>query len=159
MLRRVLAVSVMCLVPLAAIAPCSAAEEDQVKEAFTSFQTAVKAKDADKLWDLLDSASRDAAGKAAKTYNDAYAKAKDDKKKELEKNLGLTAAELTGLTPKTFLKSNKYYGKYHEVQGSTIEKIAVAGDKATVFYKEEDGDKEKLGFVKQDGKWKVAAAP
>jgi hypothetical protein len=30
----------------------------------------------------------------------------------------------------------------------------VDGDKATVFYTEEDGDKEKLSLVRQGGKWK-----
>ena len=34
-------------------------------------------------------------------------------------------------------------------------KVMVDGDKATVFYEEEDGDKEKLELVRQDGKWKV----
>ena len=37
-----------------------------------------------------------------------------------------------------------------------IEKITVQGDRATVNYVEPDGDKEKLGLVKQDGRWKVS---
>jgi hypothetical protein len=159
MYRRAIAVLVTCAAGWLAAAPAFAAEEDKVKEVFKAFQDAVKAKDADKLWDLLDTSSREAAEKTAKTFKDAYAKAKDDKKKELEKNLGLTADELAGLTGKTFLKSARYHGKYHEVPGSTVEKVAVEDKKATVFYKEEDGDKEKLGLVNQDGKWKVVAAP
>jgi hypothetical protein len=159
MYRRAIAVFVTCVAGLVAAAPGFAAEEDKVKEAFKAFQDAVKAKDGDKLWDLLDTSSREGAEKMAKTFKDAYAKAKDDKKKELEKNLGLTADELAGLTGKTFLKSTRYYGKYHEVPGSTVEKVTVEEKKATVFYKEEDGDKEKLEFVNQDGKWKAVAAP
>jgi hypothetical protein len=136
-----------------------AGEEDKVKEAFKGFQGAVKAKDADKLWDLLDASSRKAAEKTARTYKDAYGKAKDDKKKELEKNLGLSADELANLTGKTYLKSNKYYGKYHEVPGSKVESVAIEDKKATVLYTEEDGDKVRLEFSNEDGKWKVVAAP
>ena len=140
-------------------ATCFAGEEDKVREAFKSFQERVKAKDTARLWDVLDSSSRQAADKTAKTYKDAYARAKGEKKKELEKNLGLTADQLANLTGKAFLRSNKYYGKYHEVPGSTIEKVTIDDKKATVFYKEEDGDKEKLSLVNEDGKWKVVAAP
>jgi uncharacterized membrane protein YvbJ len=157
--RRAMAAFVACTVWLLAAAPGFAAEEDKVKEAFQAFQDAIKARDADKIWDLLDTSSREAAEKTAKTFKDAYAKAKDDKKKELEKRLGLTADQLAGLTGKTFLKSTRYHAKYHEVPGSTVEKVAVEDKKATVFYTEEDGDKEKLGLVNQDGKWKVVAAP
>lgn len=157
--RWVVAMLVGGVAVLSLAETCFAGEEDKVKEAFKGFQDAVKAKDADKLWELLDTSSRAAAEKTAKTYKDAYAKAKEDKKKDLQKNLGLTADELANLTGKTFLKSNKYYGKYHEVPGSIVEKVTIDEKKATVFYKEEDGDKEKLSFVNQDGKWKVVAAP
>jgi len=159
MYRRAIVVVLSCVAWLVAANPGVAAEEDKVKEAFQAFQAAVKAKDGDKLWDLLDTSSRDAVEKTARTFKDAYAKAKPDKKKELEKNLGLTADELTNLNGKTYLKSNRYYGKYHEVPGSVVEKIAIDDKKATVFYKEEDGDKVQLELVNEDGKWKMIAMP
>jgi hypothetical protein len=148
--------SAAVLVPTAL---CQAADEDQVRQAFQNFQAAVKARDTEKLWGLLDKQSRTAANAAAKEVQTAYQKANDANKQKLEKALGLSAAELAGLTGKVFLKSNKYFGKYHEVPTSTIEKVVVEGDKATVFYREEDGDKEKLPFVREDGKWKASAAP
>jgi len=137
----------------------SGEDEDQVKETWKAFQGAIKARDGEKVWDLLDASSRAAAEKFAKRYKAKYAKADDAAKKELEKDLELTGAELAGLTPQLFLKSKRYYGKYNEVPGSKLEKIAIDGAKATLFYLEEDGDKEKLGLVREDGKWKLSAPP
>jgi hypothetical protein len=148
--------SAAILLPLAV---CRAADEDQIRQAFQNFQAAIKARDADKLWDLLDRQSRTAADAAAKEIQASYQKANGANKQKLEKALGLTGAELASLTGKVFVKSNKYIGKYHEVPGSTVEKVTVEGDKATVFYKEEDGDKEKLAFIREDAKWKTSAAP
>jgi hypothetical protein len=157
--RRAVTVLIGCLLGFAVAGAALAGEEDKVKEVFKGFQDAVKAKDADKLWELLDASSRNAAEKTAKTYKDAYGKAQAGKKKELEKNLGLSADELANLTGKTYLKSNKYYGKYHEVPGSKVDSVAVEDKKATVLYTEEDGDKVKLEFANEDGKWKAVAAP
>jgi hypothetical protein len=130
----------------------AAGDEEDVRAAFTAFQAALKAGDSDKLWPLLDSASQAEAERVARTLKANYAKAKD--KAKLEKTFGLTAAELAGLTGKVYLKSKRFLGKYGEVPGSKVDKVAVEGDKATVFYTEEDGDKEKLSLVRQGGKWK-----
>ncbi len=154
--RTFLLASVAVLLPASI---CRAADEDQVRQAFQGFQAAVKTRDADKLWDLLDKGSRAAADAAAKEIQAGYQKANDTAKLKLEKALGLTREELAGLTGKLFLKSNKYFGKYHEVSTSKIDKVTVQGDKATVFYTEEDGDKVKLEFAREDGKWKASAAP
>src|SRR5262245_53760320 len=159
MYRRTIAVFVTFAAGLLAAPTALAVEEDQVKEVFTTFQTSGMAKDGDKLWDIFDTSSREAAEKKAKIFKDAYAKANADKKKEVEKKLGLTADEMANLNGKTYLKSTDYYGKYYEVPGGTIEKIAIDDKKATVFVKEEDGDKEKYDLVNQDGKWKMVALP
>src|SRR5579871_1300294 len=151
--RTILVASVAILLPTI----CRAADEDQVRQAFQGFQAAVKTRDADKLWDLLDKQNRAAVDAAAKEIQTSYQKANDTAKLKLEKALGLTREELAGLTGKLFLKSNKYFGKYHEVPTSKIEKVTVQGDKATVSYTEEDGDKVKLEFAREDGKWKASA--
>jgi hypothetical protein len=133
-----------------------AADEDDAKEAFTAFQAAIKAADHEKLWSLVDTATQADADKYAKTVQASYAKAGDDEKAKLEKAFGLSADEMSKITGKLFLKSKPFLGKYHEVPGSKIDKVTVEGDKATVNYTEEDGDKEKLQLVKQDGKWKLS---
>ncbi len=134
------------------------AEEKEARAAFTAFAQAVKAKDAGKIWDLLDKDSRAAADRAAKSVRTTYAKASADEKAKLEKALGLSGADLAKLTGEGFLKTKGFHGKYHEVPGSKIDKVVIQGNRAIVHYVEEDGDKERLRLVKQDGKWKVAAA-
>jgi hypothetical protein len=131
-------------------------DEQTVKEAFEAFQAAIKAKDAEKLWGLLDSDSRGDAERAAKAIKAAYAKASAEQKAELEKKLGLAGDELAKLTGAGFLKTKRFLGKYDEVPGSKIEKVTVQRNSAKVQYVEEDGDKETMKLIRQDGKWKLS---
>jgi hypothetical protein len=133
------------------------AAEKQVRATFTAFADAVKAKDAAKIWKLLDKDSQSAANRAAKAVKAAYENANADDKAKLEKAVGLTGAELAKLTGEAFLKSKGFHGKYHDVPGSKIDKIVIQGKRATVHYTEEDGDKEKLRFLLEGEDWKVSA--
>jgi hypothetical protein len=135
-------------------APGSA--EGPVRERFTALQVALKNRDGDTIWKLLDSESRGEAERAAKAVQAAYAQADPTEKSEQEKALGLPGAELTVLTGAGFLKTKRFHGKYEELSESKIDKVILQGDKATVAYTEPDGDKEKLGLVRQDGQWKVS---
>jgi hypothetical protein len=133
----------------------SAQDEGEVRQKFTELQLALKDRDTDKLWALLDSKSQADADRAAKVIQTTYAKASAEEKADQEKALGLTGAELATLTGKGFLKSKRFQGKYHEVPDSKIEKVVVQGDSATIYYLELDGDKEKTILVRQEGQWKV----
>jgi hypothetical protein len=130
--------------------------EDPVRESFTALQDALRARDADKLWKLLDSESRAEAERVAKAVQAAYARADPAQKSEQEKSLGLPGAELAALTAAGFLKTKRFHGKYEELSESKIDKVTIQGDKATVAYTEPDGDKEKLSLVQQEGQWKVS---
>src|SRR5262249_22182310 len=132
-------------------------EEDRVKETFTAFQAAVKAKDGGKVWNLLDKESRTAAERVARAVKGNYAKASAEGKAKMEKALELSGEDVAKLTGESFIKSKTFLAKYGEVPGSKIEKIVVEDEKATVHYLEEDGDKEKLKLNRQDGAWKVSA--
>jgi hypothetical protein len=146
------------------LAGCSATptapnkDEEQVRQAFVAFQEALKARDAEKLWALLDSDSQADAERAAKKVRDEYAKAAPEKRAEQEKALGLPGKELESLKGQGFLKTKRFHGKYDEIPGSKIDKIVVQGEKATVNYTEPDGDAEKLALVRQGGGWKVSVA-
>jgi hypothetical protein len=131
-------------------------EEGRVREAFTALQSSLKARDADKLWKLLDSESQADAERAAQAVQAAYAKADAKEKSEQDKALGLPGDQLAGLTAVGFLKSTRFHGKYDELSESKIDKVTIQGDKATVAYTEPDGDKEKVSLVRQDGQWKVS---
>jgi hypothetical protein len=131
-------------------------EEGAVREAVSAFQAALKARDADRLWQLLDAESRADAERAAQAVRDAYAKAGPDQKAEQEKALGLPGAELAALTGPGFLKTKRFHGKYDELPDSKIDRVTAQADSATVTYTEPDGDKEKLTLVRQGGQWKVS---
>jgi hypothetical protein len=137
--------------------PLLAAPEDDVRDAFQALQKAIKAKDTDAIWGLLDKDSQSDANRAAKAVQAAFGKASDDKAKaDFEKRYGLSAKELGDMNGKLFVKSNRFQGKYHELPGSKIDKITVKGEKAQVNYTEEDGDKEMLKLVRaKDGPWKA----
>jgi hypothetical protein len=130
-------------------------QEAAVREQFAELQSALKNRDANKLWTLLDSKSQAEAERAAKDIQTAHEKATAEEKAKQEAVLGLTATEVAGLTGKGFLKTKRFQKKYDEVPDSTIERVVVQGDSATVYYLEPDGDTEKAILVRQDGRWKV----
>jgi hypothetical protein len=130
--------------------------EADVRAAFAALQAALKAGDAEKIWPLLDKDSQAAAERVAKGWKGRYNDARPRDRLKLEKMFGLTAKEMAGLTGKLYVKSKRYLGVHDEIAPSKVTKVAVAGDKATVFYTEPDGDKVKLELVKQGGQWKVS---
>lgn len=130
--------------------------DTEVRQAWQTLQTAIKAKDAEKIWVLLDDDSHTDADRVAKSLADDYAKAAALQKTEQEKKLGLTAAEFSNMSGKTFLKSKRFMGKYDELGESKLDSVTVQGNKATIAYTEADGDKEKLTLNKQGNDWKVS---
>jgi hypothetical protein len=136
----------------------STKDEQAVRGAVTAFQAALKARDSEKLWSLVDDDSRSDAERAAKTLREAYAKADAKEKAEQEKALGVSGAELAALTGKGFLNTKRFLGKWDELPDSKIDTVTVEGNSATVGYTEEDGDHEKLTLVRQEGKWRLSKA-
>src|SRR5207248_1860527 len=127
-------------------------EEEKVRETFAALQGALKAGDADKVWDLLDPDSRADAERAAGAVKSAYEKADAGEKAEKEKNLGLAAAELSALTGKGYLKTKRFLGSHDEIPGSKVQKVTVKGDNATLIFLEPDGDTPTLKLVRQEGR-------
>jgi hypothetical protein len=129
-------------------------EEEQVRQRFQELQAALKNQDVEQLWALLDRKSQADAERAAQAIQAAYAKADPEEKSKQEETLGLSGAELTALTGPGFLKTKRFVRKYHELPESTITKVALQEDNATIHYLEPDGDKEKLLLVRQEGQWR-----
>jgi len=139
----------------AAPTPLQPGDEEQVRQTFAAFQAGLKARDAQKVWAVIDSDSQADAERAAEAVRTAYGKADAAGKAEQEKALGLGGAELASLNGQGFLKTRRFHGKYDEVPDSKVESVAIQGDKATVNYVEADGDKEKFTLVREGGKWKL----
>jgi hypothetical protein len=128
------------------------AGEDEVRQAFGSLQKAIKARDPEMIWAIIDGESQADANRAAKAVQSAFSKAGD--KADFEKKYGLSAKELADMNGKLFIKSSRFHGKYYEVPGSKLDTVKVKGDTAKLTYIEEDGDKEKFSLVRQKGQWK-----
>ena len=138
-----------------AASPIRADDTDLLHTKFKELQAAVQAKDADKLWDLLSSKSRNDAEKTAREMRESYAKASPIERSKQEKTLGLNGKDISQLTGKEFLKSATVWKKLRELPESKIARVVIGSDNATVHYLETDGDKEKLIFVRQDNEWKA----
>src|SRR5262249_20703671 len=81
---------------LACLAGCPKKEDDRLpgkgevaaaKAAFVALQEALKAKDADRVWELLDDDSQADAERQARAIREAYQKAKPDRQAEMAKQL------------------------------------------------------------------------
>jgi hypothetical protein len=140
----------------AGLASAQGKAEDELRQAFGQLQGAIKAKDATKIWALLDSDTHADAEKVAKKLKGIYKKAGDKEKVEHQTNLGLTAEEFAKLDGMMLLKTKRFLGKYDEIPDGKITGITVQGDSAMVNFLEPDGDKEKIVYSRQDGKWKAA---
>jgi hypothetical protein len=135
--------------------PTPAAEEAAVREQFAALQAAVKARDADRLWDLLSSKSQADAERAATAARTAYDQAGAEGKAKQAASLGLPGADVAKLTGPGFLKTRRFQGKYEELVEGKVGRVDVQGDSATVHWDDAEGDKEKTIFVREGGRWKA----
>jgi hypothetical protein len=73
----------------------------------------------------------------------------------MEKELGLPGAKLSKLTGTGFLESKVFLDKSGEIEDGVVTRVTAEKDRATVYFDEPDGDKEKLPFMLEDGQWKA----
>jgi hypothetical protein len=149
---------IVCLM-LASVTGCagSAAADDTevLHQKFKEIQQAVKIKDAEQLWNLVSIKTQKDADKIGKEVRETYGKASSEEKRKQEQTLGLSAADFQELAGKGFVKSAGIWKKYHDLPGSSITRVTIAGDSATVNYLETDGDREKMLFLREGNEWKA----
>jgi len=116
------------------------------KASFNDFVAAIKAKDAEKSWNLLSKGTQD-------SFNKMY-----DMIKGLAAMSPEGAKELEGVTDgksfwkKAITEADKGGDMVKEFENVTVTKEEVNGDKAVLTVKK--GDKEeKINMVKEGGKW------
>jgi hypothetical protein len=130
--------------------------EAEVTKAFADLQAAAQAKDADKLWDLIDKTTQDNAEAEAKRVKQVYANLAANDKMGYEKKLGLSAQELAEPSGKLYLKSIPFYSQaLAKIPGSTIDKLEhTAVQTAIVYYGQPGGSVSKLDLFHQHSGWK-----
>jgi hypothetical protein len=130
-------------------------DEKAVRAAWASLQEAIKAKDADKIWGLMDAKSQENFDKAAKTFQEIHGKTEGKDRERFTDEWGIEPDAVAKLTGKAMIKTAKFHKKYHEIPDSKIDKVTVAKDEAKINYTEPDTDKEELSLRRKDGAWKV----
>jgi hypothetical protein len=135
--------------------PAAAGDEQQLRVRFDNIRAALRAADADRLWSLLDGQSQAEAERVAAALRSAYDRADLAGRAKYETDWGLAAAELAGLTGKGLLRSKRFRDRHHEAAAGTFDGVAVQGDSATVYYRDAEGDREKLLLVRRGGEWRL----
>ena len=132
--------------------------DEEIKQAFTSLQAAIKAKDVDKIWGLLAKDTQGDCEREGKAVKEAFGKFEEKEKASYEKKVGLSAKELSEMTGKHYVKSSTFFtGETAEMPESKFDKVVVTGETtATLHYIEDDGkgQKENRSVVREDGQWK-----
>jgi hypothetical protein len=132
--------------------------EDEIKQAFTDLQAAIKARDVEKIWDLIDKDTRDDTENKAKRIKEAYGKLANKDKADFEKKFApLTSKEIAECSGKLYVKSPAFYlGETDEMPDSKFEKVEVKGETAMLHYREKEGKggKEERKVVRENGQWK-----
>jgi hypothetical protein len=135
--------------------PPVTSDTEPVRQRFAALEAALKAQDADVIWNMLSTKSREDAERIAKEARAAYATAGPDAKKSQAQALGLSEKEMAALTGKAVLKSKPFRKKYDDLPGSKVNQVVVTDDSATVHYVDTEGDNEKLIFVREAGAWQA----
>ena len=113
--RRTL-VAIFAMVGSTFVASRAKADDSALlRKKFDDVAAAVKAKDADKLWELLSAKSQKDAETIANGVRETYAKANAEEKRKLEEFTGLTAKEISQLSAKGYLKGQSVWRKYHDL--------------------------------------------
>jgi hypothetical protein len=113
-------------------------DEQAVRATFASFQQALKKHDGPGILALFDSRSRARVESAAR-----------DARMSLEE----------------FVKSEEFNSRrydrerYEEIPGARLTRVTLQGDTATGDCILQDGDKERVSFLREGGQWKVRDGP
>jgi hypothetical protein len=133
--------------------------------AFKEFQAAIKAKDADKAWNLMSKSAQSKMDDAAKAMTEKFKvldtlppEVRKKAEQEAAKQSGLSLDELKSASGKTlfkaFMKSPASDEGMKEITSGTLENVKVDGDKATGTVKTAKKS-DPISFVKEGGSWKI----
>jgi hypothetical protein len=152
-LLLLLATACGCTKPPAAPPPGD--EEPRIRARFEEFRDALQARDAERLWAMLSRQSQADAERAARTLRTEHDKADPQSKAEQEKELGLSAADLSKLTGRDLMRTRPFQERYEEARDGKFERASVKDDNATVYFRDDEGDREKLIMLREGEQWKL----
>jgi hypothetical protein len=138
--------------------------------AFKEFQAAIKAKDADKAWNLMSKSAQDQMDEMSKPVKESLKildklppEARKPAEDMMAQKLGMTVDDLKAIDGKKMfslaLKNPDKLGagaaeSFNEMSSATLESVKVEGDKATGTVKTSKKS-DTIHFVKEGGSWKI----
>jgi hypothetical protein len=135
-----------------------AGEDEAVWKVVQALQRAVKEKDYDAVWSLLDEDTRKKAEEVAKKVKEQYVSGDAGVRSELSERHGFTTgSEFERLDGRGYVHSKVFWYEIEDLPDSTFKTPAeIDGTEATVRYTEKGETKEEqLTLIKEEGKWKV----
>ncbi len=137
--------------------------DSEIRKSFTGLQAAVKERNGEKLWELLDSESRQDSDRVAKAVKETFVKADASKKQELAKKVGLSEEAMKDLTGKKLLESELFYrfdehDELPDVKG--LDKVEVKGSNAKIAFKDPDKQEVTMQMTlhREEGHWRFQVA-
>jgi hypothetical protein len=129
-------------------------QEPAVRARFEELQRALKERDTEGLTRLLAMQSQADAQGVARFVRLSFARADDKTREHYRKELGISPDEMMRFNGPMFFKTQPFLKRYKEVIDGKIERISIQGDNATLYYRDEEGEQEKLLLVREEGEWK-----
>jgi hypothetical protein len=69
--------------------------------------------------------------------------------------VGLSAAELAQPTGRDMVKTKIFQKRYEEAREGKFDRASIGSDNATVYFRDVEGDQEKLILLREEDQWKL----
>lgn len=129
-------------------------QEPVIRARFEELQKALKEHDPERLNLLLAIESQANAQGIAYSLRRAFTRADEKTIERYRKELGISLEDMTRFNGPMFFKTRPFLAKYGEVADGKFERVSIQGDNATLYYRDEEGEQEKLLLVHENGEWK-----
>lgn len=129
-------------------------EEPAVRARFEELQKALKEHDPEQLNLLLSIESQANAQGVAHALRSSFARADEKALERYRKELDISREDMARLNGPMFFKTRPFLEKYKEARDGKYERASIQGDNATLYYRDEEGEREKLLLVRENGEWK-----
>jgi hypothetical protein len=129
-------------------------EEPRVRARFEELQQALKERDPEQINRLLAIPSQADAQGVARHYRFEFSRADDKGRAAYTEELGITLDDMRRFNGPMVFKTKPFLARYRDIRDGMFERASVLGDNATVDFRTEDGERDRLSLVQENGEWR-----
>jgi hypothetical protein len=129
-------------------------EEPAVRARFEELQEALKGSDPERVNQLLTIESQADAQGVARFVRAKFAQADDETRKRYRADLDITPDEMMRFNGPLFFKTRPFRERYKEIRDGKFERASIQGDNAKLYYRDDEGEQEKLILIRENGEWR-----